>query len=49
VQGGRSRTTRSVAHWTLAQIARLVAAYRPRKAEYVAATALIAAFAGGAR
>ncbi|MEV7387582.1 hypothetical protein [Streptomyces sp. NPDC091215] len=49
VAGGRGRKTRSVAHWTLAQVARLVAAYRPRKAEYVAAVALIAAFAGGAR
>ncbi|MGW4541579.1 hypothetical protein ACWEOP_27395 [Streptomyces chartreusis] len=48
VAGGRGRKTRSVAHWTLAQIARLVAAYRPRKAEYVAAAALLAAFAGGA-
>lgn len=49
VQGGRAHQTRTVAHWTLAQVARLVAAYRPRKAEYVAAVALIAAFAGGAR
>ncbi|MFK0125580.1 hypothetical protein ACIQSP_19975 [Streptomyces nigra] len=46
VAGGRARKTRSVTHWTLQQVARLVAAYRPRKAEYVAATALIAAFAG---
>ncbi|WP_234539405.1 hypothetical protein [Streptomyces shenzhenensis] len=49
VAGGRARKTRSVGHWTLAQVARLVAAYKPRKAEYVAAVALIAAFAGGAR
>lgn len=48
VAGGRGRKTRTVAHWTLAQIARLVAAYRPRKPEYVAAAALVAAFAGGA-
>ncbi|MFF9153859.1 hypothetical protein ACF1AB_16700 [Streptomyces sp. NPDC014846] len=46
VAGGRARKTRSVARWTLAQVARLVGAYRPRKAEYVAATALIAAFTG---
>ncbi|MER7927067.1 hypothetical protein ABTY96_28575 [Streptomyces sp. NPDC096057] len=44
VTGGRGRKTRSVAHWTLAQVARLVAAYRPRKAEFKAAAALIAAF-----
>ncbi|MER7838468.1 hypothetical protein ABTY98_21900 [Streptomyces sp. NPDC096040] len=49
VQGGRAHQTRAVGHWTLAQVGRLVAAYRPRKAEYVAAVALIAAFAGGAR
>uniref|UniRef100_A0AAU1I1B4 Uncharacterized protein n=1 Tax=Streptomyces sp. NBC_00180 TaxID=2903632 RepID=A0AAU1I1B4_9ACTN len=48
VAGGRGRKTRSVAHWTLAQITRLVAAYKPRKAEYIAAVSLIAAFAGGA-
>jgi hypothetical protein len=48
VAGGRGRKTRSVAHWTLAQIACLVAAYKPRKAEYIAAAALLAAFAGGA-
>lgn len=45
VAGGRARKARSVGHYTLAQVARLVAAYRPRKAEYVAAVALIAAFA----
>jgi hypothetical protein len=44
VQGGRARKTRSVAHYTLAQVAALTAAYRPRKASYIAATALIAAF-----
>ncbi|WP_217553107.1 hypothetical protein [Streptomyces sp. GbtcB6] len=49
VAGGRAHRSHSVARWTLAQVARLVAAYKPRKAEYVAATALIAAFAGGAR
>jgi hypothetical protein len=48
VAGGRSRKTRSVAHWTLTQVARLAAAYRPRKPEFVSAVALIAAFAGGA-
>lgn len=46
VAGGRAHQTRTVAHWTLGQVARLVAAYRPRKAEYVAAVALIATFAG---
>ncbi|MGW5335042.1 hypothetical protein [Streptomyces bauhiniae] len=49
VAGGRAHRTHSVARWTLAQVARLVAAYRPRKAEYVAAVALIAAFSGGTR
>ncbi|GAA2218921.1 hypothetical protein [Streptomyces indiaensis] len=49
VAGGRARRSHSVYRWTLAQVARLVAAYRPRKAEYVAAVALIAAFTGGAR
>ncbi|MFD5862640.1 hypothetical protein [Streptomyces chartreusis] len=48
VAGGRGRKTRSVAHWTLAQVARLVAAYRPRKAEYKAAVVLLTAFAGAA-
>lgn len=48
VQGGHTRKSRAVGHWTLAQIARLVAAYKPRKPEFVSATALIAAFAGGA-
>lgn len=49
VAGGRARKTRSVAHYTLTQIARLVAAYRPRKAEYIAAVTLISVLAGGAR
>ncbi|MER5822461.1 hypothetical protein ABT086_09315 [Streptomyces mirabilis] len=49
VAGGRGRRTRSVTRWTLAQVARLVAAYKPRKAEYKAAALLLAAFAGGAR
>lgn len=49
VAGGRAHKSRTVARWTLAQVARIVAAYRPRKAEYVAAVALIAAFAGSAR
>jgi hypothetical protein len=43
--GGRARRTHRVYRYTLAQVAALVAAYRPRKAEYVAATARIAAFA----
>lgn len=49
VAGGRARRTHSVSRWTLGQVARLIAAYRPRKAEYVAAVVLIAAFAGTAR
>ncbi|MFC8408527.1 hypothetical protein ACFUG9_33930 [Streptomyces griseoincarnatus] len=49
VAGGRAHRTHAVARWTLAQVARLVAAYRPRKAEYKAAVVLIAAFAGTAR
>ncbi|MEU0783254.1 hypothetical protein ABZ341_16985 [Streptomyces sp. NPDC006173] len=48
VAGGRAHQTRTVSRWTLAQVARLVAAYRPRKPEFVAAVALIAALAGGA-
>ncbi|MEU3287847.1 hypothetical protein [Streptomyces longwoodensis] len=48
IVSGRARRTRTVTRWTLQQVARLVAAYRPRKTEYVAAVALIAAFAGGA-
>ncbi|TXJ73283.1 hypothetical protein E2C11_29525 [Streptomyces lavendulae] len=49
VAGGRGHRTRAVAHWTLAQVRTLLAAYKPRKPEYVAAVALIAAFAGGTR
>lgn len=48
VQGGRARRTHSVAHYTLRQVAELVAAYRPRKAAYVTAAARIAAFAATA-
>lgn len=48
VAGGRARQTRTVSHYTVAQVARLVAAYRPRKTEYVTAAALIAAFAAAA-
>lgn len=48
VAGGRSRQTRTVSHYTVAQVARLVAAYRPRKSEYVTAAARIAAFAAAA-
>ena len=48
VAGGRAHKTRSVSRWTLAQVARLVAAYKPRKPEFVAAVALIAAFANTA-
>lgn len=39
IDGGRARCSRNVAHYTLAQVALLVAAYRPRKAEYKAAVA----------
>ncbi|MFF4933548.1 hypothetical protein ACFY2H_32345 [Streptomyces griseofuscus] len=46
VAGGRGHRIRAVAHWTLGQVRVLLAAYKPRKAEYVAAVALIAAFAG---
>jgi hypothetical protein len=46
--GGRARQTRTVYRFTLRQVAALVAAYRPRKAEYRAAVALIAAFAAAA-
>lgn len=49
VAGGRAHRTHTVGRYTLGQVGRLVASYRPRKAEYVAAVALIAAFAGGAR
>ncbi|AEY90772.1 hypothetical protein SHJG_5505 [Streptomyces hygroscopicus subsp. jinggangensis 5008] len=49
VAGGRAHRTHTVTRWTLAQVARLLTAYRPRKPEFVAAVALIAAFAGGAR
>lgn len=48
VAGGRAHQTRTVSHYTVAQVARLVAAYRPRKAEYVTAAALISAFAAAA-
>ncbi|MGW3024487.1 hypothetical protein [Streptomyces sp. NPDC001221] len=46
--GGRARQTHTVHRYTLAQVAQLVAAYRPRKAEYVTAAARIAAFAAAA-
>lgn len=48
VAGGRAHQTRTVSHYTVAQVARLVAAYKPRKAEYVTAAALISAFAAAA-
>lgn len=48
VAGGRARQTRSVSRFTLAQVTGLVAAYRPRKPEYRAAVALIAAFTAAA-
>ncbi|KAB1149217.1 hypothetical protein F7R91_05515 [Streptomyces luteolifulvus] len=46
--GGRARQTHTVHRYTLRQVARLVANYRPRKAEYVTAAARIAAFAAAA-
>ena len=48
VAGGRAHQTRSVSRWTLAQVARLVASYKPRKAEYRAAASRIAAFTAAA-
>lgn len=48
VAGGRARKTRTVAHYTLGQVCTLLGAYKPRKPEYVAAVALIAAFANTA-
>lgn len=49
VVGGRAHRTHTVGRYTLGQVSRLVAAYKPRKPEYRAAVALIAAFAGTAR
>jgi hypothetical protein len=43
VNGGRARTTHSVYRFTAAQVARIAAAYRPRKAEYKAALMAVAA------
>jgi hypothetical protein len=48
VAGGRARKTRMVAHYTLGQVCALLGSYKPRKPEYVAAVALIAAFATNA-
>jgi hypothetical protein len=48
VAGGRARRTHTVTRWTLAQVARLVAAYRPRKPEYKAAAARLVAFTAAA-
>jgi hypothetical protein len=48
VTRGHGRRSHSVSRWTLGQVARLVASYSPRKPEYRAATALIAAFATAA-
>lgn len=45
VNGGRARKSRTVQRWTLAQVAWLIAAYKPRKAAFVEAVALIAALA----
>ncbi|MEV5940327.1 hypothetical protein [Streptomyces sp. NPDC051994] len=46
--GGRARQTRTVHRYTLRQVAQLVANYSPRKAEYRAAVARIAALAATA-
>lgn len=43
VQGGRSRATHRVYRFTAAQVARIAAAYRPRKPEYKAALMAVAA------
>ncbi|MFD7999920.1 hypothetical protein [Streptomyces mirabilis] len=43
VKRGRAHITRPVTRWTRGQVQRLIAAYRPRKAEYVAAVARLAA------
>lgn len=48
VTRGHGRRSHTVSRWTLGQVCTLTAAYRPRKAEYVAAVALIAAFANTA-
>lgn len=45
VNGGRARKTRTVFRYTLAQVRQLLAAYKPRKAAFIDAAALIAAFA----
>ncbi|MFF3660030.1 hypothetical protein [Streptomyces olivochromogenes] len=42
VHGGRAHQTRTVYRYTRAQVARLVAAYKPRKAEYKAAVVCLA-------
>lgn len=43
VNGGRARKTRTVFRFTLRQVARLLAAYRPRKQEFKAAVLAMAA------
>lgn len=48
VAGGRAHRTHTVGRYTLGQVARLVAAYSPRKAEYRAAASRIAAFTAAA-
>lgn len=45
VNGGRARKTRTVYRYTLAQVRRLLAAYKPRKTAFVAAAARIGALA----
>ncbi|MET9762092.1 hypothetical protein ABZ016_24050 [Streptomyces sp. NPDC006372] len=49
VAGGRAHRTHGVSHYTLGQVRMLIRAYKPRKPEYRAAVARIAALAGTAR
>lgn len=41
VHGGRSHATHNVYRYTAAQVARIVSAYRPRKAEYKVAAQML--------
>lgn len=43
VNGGRSHQTHNVSRWTLGQVQVLIRAYKPRKPEYRAAVARLAA------
>ncbi|WP_020117536.1 hypothetical protein [Streptomyces canus] len=46
VNGGRARKTRTVFRYTLRQVARLLAAYRPRKQEFKAAVLAMTVLVG---